>query len=212
MVEINGTPFEYGGNDTFAYHLFKALVRDAGFNLKSAIDKFNIDHPEQRTTPQNISNKLSRDSIKLTEFIKFAESFGYKISFQQINSADAETEATPAKSAPHRIPKEKDPEEDKPVRAEHKIPRNKPAEKDVKVSYASLLARGYAVCKSINFQGIMIAGKKAEEAAAWIESKINPEMDEMEEMVVIVNANHQFQVLAKPLDGIDEQFSLFAEY
>ena len=191
--------------------LVKKMLASAKLPLTKAVNIMNQMHPDNATTPQNINNKLTADSIKFIEVARLADICGYQVIFRPKDAVNWADE-TPAKSAPHRIPKEKDPEEDKPVKAEHKVSRNKPAEKDIKVSYASLLARGYAVCKSINLQGIMIAGKKAEEAAAWIESKINPEMDEMEEMVVIVNANHQFQVLAKPLDGIDEQFSLFAEY
>lgn len=81
MIKINNSIFEYNGEDTFCYILFKWIAREAGYNLKSAIDKFNEVYPNAKTTPQNISNKLARDSMKLNEFMKFAEVLGYTIYF-----------------------------------------------------------------------------------------------------------------------------------
>lgn len=81
MIKINNSVFEYEGNDTFSYMLFKWLIKEAGLNLKTAVEKFNAAYPEEKTTPQNISNKLTRDSMKLNEFVKFAEVFGYTIYF-----------------------------------------------------------------------------------------------------------------------------------
>ena len=81
MIKINNSVFEYEGNDTFSYMIFKWLMKEAGLNLKTAVEKFNAAYPEEKTTPQNISNKLTRDSMKLNEFVKFAEVFGYTIYF-----------------------------------------------------------------------------------------------------------------------------------
>ena len=81
MIKINNSVFEYEGNDTFSYMLFKWLIKEAGLNLKTAVEKFNAAYPDEQTTPQNISNKLTRDSMKLNEFVKFAEVFGFTIYF-----------------------------------------------------------------------------------------------------------------------------------
>ena len=81
MIKINNSVFEYEGNDTFSYMLFKWLIKEAGLNLKTAVEKFNAAYPDEQTTPQNISNKLTRDSMKLNEFMKFAEVFGFTIYF-----------------------------------------------------------------------------------------------------------------------------------
>lgn len=81
MIKINNSVFEYDGNDTFSYMLLKWLMKEAGFNLKTAVEAFNRAYPDEKTTPQNISNKLTRDSMKLNEFMKFAEVFGYTIYF-----------------------------------------------------------------------------------------------------------------------------------
>lgn len=81
MIVINNSTFDYAGNDSFSSVLFKWLVREAGLNLKKAVDKFNEAYPELKTTPQNISNKLTRDSMKLNEFLKFAEICGYTVYF-----------------------------------------------------------------------------------------------------------------------------------
>jgi hypothetical protein len=49
-------------------------------SLTDVIKEFNKRHPNDKpTTPQNISNKLARGTIKYTELIEIADIIGYKI-------------------------------------------------------------------------------------------------------------------------------------
>lgn len=88
MIKINGDITEFPevekGNDTLSYFLLKRLVKDAGLNLSKIVKIMNEQNPEHKTTPQNLSNKLSRDTLKVSEFIKLIEICGYTISFDRI--------------------------------------------------------------------------------------------------------------------------------
>ena len=188
------------GTDNVTKVLIKKLLSSAGLSMTKAIKMVNELHPDDTTTPQNISNKLTRDSISFTEVSRIAEVCGYQVVFKPIGTPEAE--ATPAKSAPHTLPKVKDPEEDKPVKAE-------PAAKKKEDDFVSYAAQGYAACKSTNFYSIVVAGKEAVKAAQWIESNIDPEMTAANELVVILAANRQFDVIAKPIGQVDSQFTIF---
>lgn len=63
------------------YHLIKALLSEINLDLAKATRKFNKDYPDAKTTSQNLSNKLYRDSLRVTEFFKLLDSLGYMISF-----------------------------------------------------------------------------------------------------------------------------------
>ncbi len=174
------------GTDNVTKVLIKKLLSSAGLSMTKAIKMVNELHPDDTTSVQNISNKLSRDSISFTEVCRIAEVCGYQVVFKPIGTTDAE------------------PEHDNPVKAE---PEVKPAKKeDDFVTYA---AQGYAACKSTNFYSIVVAGKEAEKAAQWIESNIDPEMTAANELVVILAANRQFDVIAKPIGQVDSQFTIF---
>ena len=179
--------------------LVKKMLASAKLPLTKAVSIMNELYPDNATTPQNINNKLTAESVKFIEVVRLAEICGYQVIFRPVGAPEAE--ATPAKSAPHRIPKEKDPEEDKPVKAE-------PEKKIAKDSFASLAAQGYASCRSINFNALVIAGKNAEQAAAWIEKNLVDGMTDVQEIVLYLAANRDFHVIAKPIES-DGQFTLF---
>lgn len=180
--------------------LVKKMLASAKLPLTKAVNIMNELYPDNATTPQNINNKLTAESIKFIEVVRLAEICGYQVIFRPVGAPEAE--ATPAKSAPHKLPKVKDPEEDKPVKAE-------PAAKKKEEDFVSYAAQGYAACKSTNFYSIVVAGKEAVKAAAWIESNIDPEMTAANELVVILAANRQFDVIAKPIGQVDSQFTIF---
>lgn len=167
MIKVNDFLFEYEYNDSFAYRLFKALSKGAGLDLKRAVDKFNQTFPEIKTTPQNVSNKLTRDSIKLTEFCRFAEAFGYEIVFRRIEKETPEAINNSIKSVNASL-------------------------------FAMALVDGYASCPSPNFGEIVIAGKQAEKAAEWLTGRITNGITDAQEMSLVLAANKQFSVFAKP--------------
>ena len=66
-------------------------------------------------------------------------------------------------------------------------------------TYTELLLEGYADCKSVNFQSILIAGAKAQEAAQWIIDNLDNEFSETQEIMLLIAANRQFGVNCKPI-------------
>lgn len=93
MIKINGKIAEFPEDDReeidkLSYYLLKKLIKDAGYNIQTVVQKLNQQRPNHQTTPQNLSNKLSRDTLKLSEFVHLVELCGYTISFDGDNTAD----------------------------------------------------------------------------------------------------------------------------
>ena len=61
----------------------KAYITRSGQTLTSVVEKLNLDRPpEKRTTVQNISNKLTRGTIKYSEAIEIAAALGLSITWE----------------------------------------------------------------------------------------------------------------------------------
>ncbi len=56
----------------------KAYIAQSGWTLTAIVHELNTRHIEQTTT-QNISNKLSRGTIKYSEVLEIADIVGFKI-------------------------------------------------------------------------------------------------------------------------------------
>lgn len=178
--------------------LVKKMLASAKLPLTKAVNIMNQMHPDNATTPQNINNKLTADSIKFIEVARLADICGYQVIFRPKDAVNWADE-TPAKSAPQRIPTATDPEEDKPVKAPETNVDND--------SFGKLVILGYASCRSINFNTLLIAGKRANDAAAWIEKNLVEGMSETQEIFLYLAANREFHVIVKPT-GIDGQFTM----
>lgn len=62
----------------------KANIMQRGFTLTEVVEKLNKTRsPESQTTVQNISNKLSRGTIKYSEAVEIAAAIGLKIVWSQ---------------------------------------------------------------------------------------------------------------------------------
>jgi hypothetical protein len=58
----------------------KSYIAQSGFTLTYIVEQMNKSRDEQhKTTTQNISNKLSRGTIKYSEIKEIADIIGYKI-------------------------------------------------------------------------------------------------------------------------------------
>lgn len=77
--------------------IVKGLLASAGLSMTRAIKEINKRYPEQKTTPQNISNKLSRDSIRFPEMRRIADVCGYRVEFIPIESTGKSDEDQEAK-------------------------------------------------------------------------------------------------------------------
>lgn len=171
MIKLNGESIDFSqdlelNGDSVAYFLVKRLVKEAGLNITKVVRMMNEAHPEHQTTTQNLCNKLSRDTLKVSEFLEIIEMCGYNFSFEKIGSG--ETKET-----------QPEPKKDK--------------------AFVDLLIEGYADYKSVNFQYVIIAGAKAQEAAQWITENLDNEFDETQEIMLLIAANRQFGVNCKPI-------------
>ena len=195
MVKLNGVPFEYKGDNTFAYHFFKALVKDAGLNLTTAVGKFNKVYPDLKTTPQNVSNKLTRDSIRFTEFVKFADVLGY-----EINLVSAKNHAHEDDSTVVPVVSEKRTSADNSIRDAYrpiKATQDKQQKDILKSEFSKALVSGCVSIPSVHFGDIMVAGKQAQEGADWLKTIINPEITEAQEMAAILAVREYYDAIAQ---------------
>lgn len=57
----------------------KSHIAQSGWTLTDIVKVLNQQNPSSPTTPQNISNKLTRGTIKYSEVKEIAHIIGYKI-------------------------------------------------------------------------------------------------------------------------------------
>lgn len=57
----------------------KSYIARSGMTLTAIVEEWNRRWPEEKTTTQNLSNKLSRGTIKYVECCRIADIIGYKI-------------------------------------------------------------------------------------------------------------------------------------
>ena len=68
--------------------MIKKLLSDCNITLKEVVTEMNNRHPEDSTTPQNITNKLARQTIKFNEVMEIADIVGYEIKFVKTQVMD----------------------------------------------------------------------------------------------------------------------------
>ena len=65
----------------------KAYIAASGWTLSDIVKEMNKSRSaDEQTTPQNISNKLTRGTIKYSECKEIAEIIGYTIDWKKNNS------------------------------------------------------------------------------------------------------------------------------
>ena len=63
----------------------KSYIAASGYTLVEIVNKMNESRAEdEKTTPQIISNKLTRGTIKYSEVKEIADIIGFKITWEQI--------------------------------------------------------------------------------------------------------------------------------
>lgn len=77
--------------------LVKGFLTHVGLSLTQAVKEMNNRYPDGATTTQNISNKLTRESIKFTEVCRIAEICGHHVEFIPIESTGKSDEDQEAK-------------------------------------------------------------------------------------------------------------------
>lgn len=66
----------------------KAEIAKSGWTLTDIVKEMNLLHPEETTTSQNISNKLTRGTLKYAEAIEIASIIGKRISWVPANAEE----------------------------------------------------------------------------------------------------------------------------
>lgn len=61
--------------------IIKSFLAQNGVTLKEVVEKMNERHPDDPTTPQNITNKLARGTIKFSEVMEIADILDYSVGF-----------------------------------------------------------------------------------------------------------------------------------
>lgn len=92
-IYIDGQTIEFpeiisDDDNTFSYRLLKRLIKEANSNLSKVVQTLNEQNPEKKSSPQNLSNKLSNDTLRVKEFFKIIENLGYSVSFNRRNGDD----------------------------------------------------------------------------------------------------------------------------
>lgn len=59
----------------------KAEIAKSGWTLTDIVKEMNLLHPDETTTSQNISNKLTRGTLKYSEALEIAAIIGKRISW-----------------------------------------------------------------------------------------------------------------------------------
>lgn len=182
---INISKIEESTN--ISYDLMKQVCYSAEISLAELVRRRNALHPDDKTTPQNLSNKLSRDSLKLAEFMELVNCAGFNMVFEEKeedNKGLVDLQGKPLRSKP-----------DEPETAKEPI-----AEKSK--TFTDLLIDGYCEVKAINFKSAIVAGAKCEEAAKWIEANLKEfDYDETQEIMLYLAAARQFKVKVKPISA-----------
>lgn len=63
----------------------KAIIAQNGLTLTEVVNRMNSQRkPDEQTTVQNISNKLTRGTIKFSEVLEIASVIGLKISWDKV--------------------------------------------------------------------------------------------------------------------------------
>ena len=69
-------------NDNKIRNEIKGYIANSGWSLTNIVNELNSHRSEEeQTTTQNISNKLTRGTIKYSEVLEIAEIIGYKITW-----------------------------------------------------------------------------------------------------------------------------------
>ena len=158
----------------------KQVCYSAGISLAELVRRRNALHPDDKTTPQNLSNKLSRDSLKLSEFLELVDCAGFRLVFEEVEPAEGLVD----------------------LQGNPLTPKSTETNLDKSKTFSELLMDGYCEVKSTNFKSAIVAGAKCEEAAKWIEANLKEfDYDETQEIMLYLAAARQFKVKVKPISA-----------
>ena len=131
---------EYNARD-----VLKKFLKQHNETLVHAVEIMNANHPEDKTTAPNLTNKLSRNTIRFSEVMEIADVLGYEIVFQE-------------KGAPQEKPKQDHPKE--PVAQK---PKDSAMKSDSEL--ADRINTKFVITSGNYFKEILIVGENSKDAA-----------------------------------------------
>lgn len=215
-IEINIPPQDMLNEVSITRYIVYEMLRQSNMTLSAAIEKYNeIYHDNQ--TIQNISNKLTRNSLRIYELARLASVCNFRLclvgyekhspivskkenTLFEDEEKDGEQLSLPVFEETTQ-PKDGESISDsiKPPKSETVKIKRKP---DNQKSFTELLTDGYCEVESINFDSAIVAGARCEEAAAFIEENIQQyDYDETQEIILYLAAARQFHVKVKPIQN-----------
>jgi len=69
--------------------MMKSLLSQSGSSMTKVIDTMNEKYPECRSTVQNVSNKLSKGTLRLSEAEAMARSIGYTLRLVKVEEFES---------------------------------------------------------------------------------------------------------------------------
>lgn len=178
-----GFTFKHTTENHISSILIKKICAAANITMAELVRRRNELHPTDKTTPQNLSNKLSRDSLKLAEFIELVNCAGFNMVFEEKEDNKGLVDL-----------------QGNPLKAETKS--NVDSESPKPKSFTDLAMDGFCEVKSINFKSAIVAGARCEDAAKWIEDNLKEfNYDETQEIMLYLAAARQFKVKVKPISA-----------
>ena len=183
--------FEINNNDLVnpSYTLIKKLCYAAEISMAELINRRNSLHPTAQTTPQNLSGKLKRDSLKLSEFIELVNCAGFKIIFEEISQDKTlvDFKGQPIKPEFEKISESKSRRRDEPRIV------------FVQKSFDELLEEDFTEVSTINFDAAIVAGKNCNEAAEWIKEQLSNDISQSQELLIYARATKKYGVKIRPI-------------
>ncbi len=183
--------FEINNNDLSnpSYTLIKKLCYAAEISMAELVNRRNALHPTAQTTPQNLSGKLKRDSLKLSEFLELVNCAGFKIIFEEISQDKTlvDFKGQPIKPEFEKISESKS------------LRRDEPRIVFVQKSFDELLQEDFTEVPTINFDAAIVAGKNCNEAAEWIKEQLLNDISQSQELLIYARATKKYGVKIRPI-------------
>ena len=175
MIIIDGKIVEMSKedneNEPFSYFIVKKLTKNTKLSLTKAIKIMIENHPEYKTSVQNIQSKLLRGSIRFTEFYGLAEACGYDISLIKVEEDQSDDMSIIDSLGKERYD-----------------------------WFMKKIAKGFDIIPSANFGHVLFIGEDSELAVEWVKEKLNTYMDITRELSVYALAKQKFNVICSPVN------------
>lgn len=188
MIKIDGQNVimseQDKGKETYSYFVMKKLLKNAGLSLTKAAEMMFENHPEHKTSMQNVQSKLSRDAIRFTEFCGLAEACGYSVSFNKIKNKSDENQS----------------------KNENTIDK---LEDETYNQLMKEISKGFDIVEGVHFDCVVYVGENSTLAAEWTKDKLNLRMDTMMELSIYAMAKHRFNVICSPITLDDSILDAF---